>query len=210
MIYLKVLIVLIVLIILLMLLPVGIDAGYDGRQAFVGTRIGPKVFWLYPWKSHRFVHKTKKREKTKQEALSSLSKPKKAVKLNINWEEIKAGLDLLVRSVKKLRFRLHHLTLHVVSAFPDPYDTVMAYGCMTAAVNVMGLERLKQADIQLGVDFSADKSEFNGDFSVTIRIYYVLKFGLTMAFGALRLLLAHRKRLKQEQTASALIAGKEG
>lgn len=206
----KVLTVLIVLIVLLMRLPVGIDVGCQERQVFAGLRIGPKIFWLYPRKRHRFVHKTKKHEKTKEEALPTPEKQKKRLNIQFDWEEIKAALDLLVRSVRKLRFQLHRLTLHVISAFPDPYDTVMAYGCMNAAVNALGLNRMKHTDIQLDVDFSADTLVFDGYLSVTIRIYYLCKFGLTLAFGALRLLLAHRKRLKQEQKANALIAGKEG
>ena len=66
------------------------------------------------------------------------------------------------------------------------------------------------ANVELSADFTAERSAFDGACSVTIRVYYLCKFGITMAVGGLRLLLRHRKRVKREQRAAALIPGKEG
>lgn len=202
----KVLLILLALIALLLMLPVGVDAGYTGGQASVGIRIGPKVIWLYPGRFGKAEHKKKKKEKPAEEAQTVEKKPRS---LNVDWDEIKAAGALFIRSVKRLRFRVRRLRLHFISGSPDPYNAAMLYGYVSAGVNALGLGRLKHGDVQLGVDFAADAPVIDGYLSITIRVYYLCKFGLTMAFGGLRLLLAHRKRIKQEQKANALIAGKE-
>lgn len=206
----KVLIVIILLLVLLLRLPVGVDAGYTEGQAFAGLRIGPKVFWLYPRKERPPTHGHGKRKKIKTEAEAPSKAKRSPRSLNLQWDEIKSALDLTVRCVKKLRFRLRRLDLRFVSGGADPYNTAMAYGYANAAADALGLYRLKQANVELSADFTAERSEFDGACSVTIRVYYLCKFGITMAVGGLRLLLRHRKRVKQEQRAAALIPGKEG
>lgn len=206
----KVLIVIILLLVLLLRLPVGVDAGYTEGQAFAGLRVGPKVFWLYPRKKKPPAHKAKKKEKSEAEETPPPAAKKKLPAFNLQWDEIKSALDLTVRCVKKLRFRLRRLDLRFVSGGADPYNTAMAYGYANAAADALGLYRLKQANVELSADFTAERSEFDGACSVTIRVYYLCKFGITMAVGGLRLLLRHRKRVKQEQRAAALIPGKEG
>lgn len=205
----KILAVILGLFVLLMLLPVGIDAGYEAGQASAGVRIGPKVLWLYPGKPGKAARERKAGKKKKKPPETEVRPPKKSRNFNFDWEEIKAALDLVVRSVKKLRFRLHRLRLYFISGAADPYDAAMLYGYVSAGVNALGLPRRKHADVRLDVDFSVDAPAVDGYLSVTIRVWYLCKFGLTMAFGGLRLLWKHRKRIKREQAANALIAGKE-
>lgn len=206
---LKVLIVILLLLFLLLCLPVGVDAAYAGGSFSAGVRVGPKVFWVFPTKRGR-AHKRGKKADTKSNGKPEPEGKKKRLDLDVTWDEVKAALHLVARSVKQLRFRLHRLDLRFVSGGPDPYQTAMAYGYANAAANALGLYRLKQADVSLSADFTAEAPEFEGDVSVTIRVYYLCKFGVLMATGGLRLFLRRRKRLKQERTTAALIAGKEG
>lgn len=198
------LIVIVALIVLLLCLLVGIDVCYSGGQLCVGLRIGLKVFWLYP---EKFGMRKKPSDETK-------TKPSKTSGRNlmqqVNWEEIQSALELLIRSIRKLRFRMNRLKLHFISASPDPYHAAMAYGYANAAVNALGLPRMKRADVQIGVDFTENVPIIDGYVSITIRVFYLCKFGFTILVGGLRLLLLHRKRLKREQKANACIAGKEG
>lgn len=204
----KILAVILGIFVLLMLLPVGVDAGYQAGQAMVGIRVGPKVIWLYPGRFGKAEHEKKigKKKKTPEREEPPL---KKSWNFDFNWDEIKAALDLVVRSVKKLRFRVHKLRLYFISGAADPYNAAMLYGYVSAGVNALGLPRVKRSDVRLDVDFSANAPVIDGYLSVTIRVWYLCKFGLIMAFGGLRLLLKHRKRIKQEQAANTLIAGKE-
>ena len=206
----KILLILLLVIVLLLSLPVGIDAACEDKQFDLWVRVGPKRFRIFPGKFGKKEHKRKKAEPPEETEPSPAEEKKKRIALNVDWDEVKAALDLLIRSVKKLRFQVRRLDLRFVSGFPDPYDTAMAYGYANAAVNALGLSRMKHADVQLSADFSSEAPAYGGYLSVTIRIYYLCKFGFTMAFGALRLLLRHRKRLKQEEKAKALVAGKEG
>lgn len=201
------LIVIVVLIVLLLCLLVGIDVRYSGGQLCVGLRIGLKVFWLYPEK----FGMGKKRTKPSDEAKIKPSKTSgRNLMQQVSWEEIQSALELLIRSIKQLRFRMNRLKLHFISASADPYHAAMAYGYANAAVNALGLPRMKRADVQIGVDFTENMPMIDGYVSITIRVFYLCKFGFTILVGGLKLLLRHRKRLKREQKANACIAGKEG
>lgn len=205
---LKILLILLLVIVLLLSLPVGIDAAYEEKLFYLWIRVGAKRFRILPGKFGKKDHKRKNTGKA-EEADPSPKGKKKRVAWNIDWDEIKAALDLLIRSVKKLRFQVRRLKLHFISAFPDPYDTAMAYGCANAAANALGLYRVKHGDVRLSADFTGESPVIDAYLSITIRIYYLCKFGFTMVFGVLHLLICHRKRLKQEEKAKALLAGKE-
>lgn len=205
----KILLIILAFIVVLLYLPVGVDVDYAGGQLQIGVRVGPKVFWLYPSRFGKKDHKQRKKAEP-EEHIPEMPKVKKPRRINIDWDEIRAALDLLIRCVKKLRFRVRRLKLYFTSAFPDPYDTAMAYGCAAAAVNLLGLERVKGSDVRLDIDFTSETVYVEAYFALQIRIYYLMKFGLLMAFGCLRLLFHHWKRLKQEEKSNALIAGKEG
>ena len=203
----KVLIV-VVLIVLLLCVPVGADVGYAGDQLTLKVRVGPLTVTLFPKKPGKDKPKKKPKKDTAQEA-ESQPKEKQKRKLDVTKEEIWSAVQVVFRSVKKLRFRLNRIKIHFISAFPDPYHTAMVYGYTNAAVDALGLTMRKGTDIQLGADFSKDKPVIDVYCSVTIRILYIMKLVFSVLLGAVPILMQRHRRLKLTKKANAQAAGKE-
>ena len=204
---LKVLGVIAVVVILLLCLPVGVDAGYCDGQLTIRLRLGAVTIGLYPTKPKK---RRQKKQEPQPEAESVEEPPaKKRTMPDVTKEEILAAGRLLLRSIQKLKFRIRRLKLHFVSAFEDPYTTAMVYGYANAGVSALQLQRIKGADIQLGVDFSATQCWVDGEISVTIRIWYLMKFAVLLLVGGGKLFLQRKKRIKATNMGNAQVAGKE-
>ena len=194
------LIVIAILLLLLLMLPVGADGAYSEQEPGLWARVGPVRVAVYPRK------KKPPKDKPAPTPQEQAPKPKKKLP-DVTKDEVLEAVTVLVRSVGKLRFRLHRLKLHFISAFPDPYQTAMVFGYASAAVSALGLDRLRQGDVQIGVDFERDRFYVDGYLSVTIRIYYIVKLGLCLAWGLVPILWRRHKRLKPNKPQIA--AGKE-
>lgn len=203
---LKVLTVIVVLIVLLLSLPVGVDAGYTDKQAVLMLRIGAVTLRLFPRRPKKHKQARKKEPAEKPQAGA---RPKEKKKLNVTWDEIRSALDLSIRGIGKLKFRVRKLRLHFTSAFDDPYTTAMVYGYANAAAGALGLYRVRDGDIRLEADFTSAQWSMEAYISVTIRVFYIMKFAFFLLFGGTKLLLRRRRRIKQEQTEIAQAAGKE-
>ena len=184
MIILKVLIGLLALLLLVLCLRVGVDVGYDEGGIRVLLRISRWTFCLFP------------REKTKPKKQRKTKENKKQGKLDITKDEILDAISVLVRAVKKLRFQLYRLRVHFISAFGDPYRTAMMYGYASAGVQALGLTQMKQADVQLAVDFERESYYVDGYISVTVRVFYMMKLCVCLVAGMIPILLRRRKRIK--------------
>ena len=191
------LIVILLLLAALLYLPVGADVGYCEGAFTAYARVGAWKLCVYPRKQKPKKEKKPKKQPAPQEAAPAEEAPKKKKGLpDVTKDEVLGAVRVVFRAIKRLRFRLNRLKLHFISAFPDPYDTAMIYGYANAGLNALGLTSLKQSDIQLGVDFNREHYYADGYLSVTIRIYYVLKFAFCALFGLLPLYFSRRKRLK--------------
>lgn len=204
-----ILIILAVLIAFLLYLPVGVDMGYTDSGVILLVRIGAVTLRLFPRKHKKPKQKKPAKGKKSAQKAQSADQPKQKKKLNVTWEEIQSALDLTVRSIRKLKFRVRKLMLHFTSAFDDPYTTAMVYGYANAAASALGLYRVRGGDVQLSADFTSGQWTAEAYISITIRIFYMIKFAFSLLFGGLKLLLRRRRRIKQEQTEIAQAAGKE-
>ena len=201
MIFLKMLIGIGVLICLLLLLPVGADVSFADGQLRLYLRIWHVKKCLYPPS-----RKAKKRDKSSSVRAQSGEKKKMRMP-DVTSEEVASVIAVVIRAIGKLRFHLHLLKLHFVSAFPDPYRTAMVYGYVSAAVSALGLPRMSQADVQLGANFEEEACYIDGYVSVTIRIWYICKLAVSLLWGGIPILRNRSKRLKQQCSMSA--QGKE-
>lgn len=202
----KVLLVILVLLALLLYLSVGVDVGYTGGQVLLRLRVGALAFTLLPRKPKAKKKRTKPK---KDKSPSAAAQPKEKKKLPFTLDDILDAGELMIRSIKKLRFRISRLKLHFISAFPDPYTTAMAYGYASAAVNALRMDRVKGADIQLAADFQSEQWTADAACSVTIRIWYLMKFTVSVLAGGIPIFLRIRKRGKETQIKFAQAAGKE-
>jgi len=189
-IFLNALIIILVLLLLLLLIPVGVDAGYCEGTVRIMLRIASFTVTVYPTSSSK-DKKAKKRKKTNENKKQSIP--------DVTKDEILDAVSVAVRSIKKLHFYLRKLKLHFISAFDDPYRTAMVYGYASAAVNAFALPQLKQADIQLGVDFEREDCYIDGYVSVTIKIYYIMKLVCCLAIGMIPILWSRHRRLKAKE-----------
>lgn len=202
MIVLKVLVVILLAVGLLLLVPIGVDVGYCEEELNIYFRFGPVTIRIYPSKRTSKSGKTSwKKWKTKGAKRKS---GKEKNHPNLTKDEVLDAVSVAVQSFRKLRFHLHRLKLHFISAFEDPYQTAMVYGYTNAAVYGLGLSRLKQGDIQLAVDFQREKYYLDGYLSVTIKIYYIMKLVCCLIGGMVPILWRRRKRTKAEKHSAAM------
>lgn len=144
----------------------------------------------------------RKKKELKQEKQES-REPRKSLP-DVTKDEVLDAVGVAVRSVKKLKFHLHRLKLHFISAFPDPYQTAMVYGYASAAVNAFALPTLKQSDIQLGVDFERESCYADGYLTVTIKLYYIMKLLCCLVWGILPILWRRHRRVKAKENSVAV------
>ena len=101
----------------------------------------------------------------------------------------KLGLQALNRFRQRLRVQL--LRLVFVSGAPDPYDTALAFGYVSAALGALTplaerALRIDERDIQTGVDFQAERPRIDARIVCTIRIGQIVVIALAFGVGFLK------------------------
>ena len=204
--------VLVAIITAIMLIPVGVDVGYEKEQFHLSAKLDGFLLQLIP-KPPRDESKKKepkkkkpKKEKKKKDSKPEEEKPKKKRELNFSKEEI---LDLVKAVLKGLgkfgrKLKVSRFVLHFIAAGDDPYDTAMTYGYVNGALSSLAplcAERftVKDCDVWTDVDFTAEKMYLDLGVAITIRIGQIVGVGLTIGFGALKILIKNKIRLKKEK-----------
>ena len=188
-------IIILLLLMILLLIPIGVDVGYCDETVQVKLRAAWFTLTVYPTSSEKMKKQSQQKKKN--------GKKNRGVP-DVTKDEVLDSIEVAVKSIKKLRFHLHKLKLHFISAFNDPYRTAMVYGYASAAVNAFALPQLKQSDIQLGVDFERESCYIDGYLSVTIKIYYIMKLVCCMLIGAIPILWHRHRRLKSKDNSVAV------
>ena len=94
--------------------------------------------------------------------------------------------------------------LHYAAAGDDPYDTVVTYNYVNAALSTLipiCEEKfiVKDSDIRTDIDFTADKTKVDVELCATIRLAQVMHMLFAIAFGALGVLIRNKRRLRREK-----------
>ena len=202
--------VLVGLIVLIMLIPVGADVGYENGELHVSAKVMGLLLQLYPKpppdpNKPPKEKKPKKEKKKKEEPKSDEEKPKKKRKLNFSRDELLELVKVALRGFGKFgrKFKVERFVLRYVAAGYDPYDVAMTYGWVNAALSSLAplcRERftVKDCDVRTAVDFTADWMHLDLGLAVTIRIGQVVGTVLGIGFGALKILIRNKRRLKRE------------
>ena len=218
MVFLIILGVLVLLIAALLLIPVGADIGYEQGKIHVSATAAGVEIRLFPRKKKPESDepkppkkkKEKKEKKPKQKDDSAEEKPKEKKKLDITLDEI---LDLLKAVLHGLghftdRIRVDRFVLHLIVAGNDPYNVAMAYGKINAWLSAMApaCKKLnaKNSDVWTAVDFTDDWPHVDFAIAMSFRLCTVIGMLFVIGFGALKVLLIRKKRIKQEKKAAAL------
>ena len=196
-------IIVIVLLLLILCCPVGIGAAYGAGSGFLKLKIGPFRKTLLP---------SKKKDKKPKEKAGDEEKPpeeekKEKKKLGFTLDDIltlaEIGLDALHQF--RIRLSVDKIMLHWVAAASDPYDAVMQYGRINAALGALQTKahtalKVRDEDIQTSIDLTAAHPQLSGQIVLTIQIWEILLIGISAGAKGLRWFM---KKKRQTRAASA-------
>lgn len=218
MVFLIILGVLVLLIAALLLIPLGADIGYEQGKIHVSATVAGAELRLFPRKKKPDSgepkppkKKKKKKEKKPKEDKPRDEKPKEKKKLDITLDEI---LDLLKAVLHGLghftrRIRVDRFVLHLIVAGNDPYNVAMAYGKINAWLSAMAPActklNAKNSDVWTAVDFTDDWPHVDFAIAMSFRLCTVIGMLFVIGFGALKVLLRRKKRIKQEKQAAGSV-----
>lgn len=199
--------IIVLLIVLVLNVPVGADAAYIGGEFTLAARANGFSFQILPKKSGSEgkppkENKPKKEKKPKPEKESE-PKPKK--KLSFTKEELFELAKRVLKGVGKFgKVTVNKFMLHYAAAGDDPYDTVVTYNYVNAALSTLipiCEEKfiVKDSDIRTDIDFTVDKTKVDVELCATIRLAQVMHMLFAIAFGALGVLIQNKRRLRREK-----------
>jgi len=207
--------VLVLLIAAVLLIPIGADLGYEQGKIHVSATVAGAELRLFPRKKKPESDepkppkkKKKKKEKKPKEEKPKDEQPKEKKKLDITLDEI---LDLLKAVLHGLghfthRIRVDRFVLHLIVAGYDPYDVAMAYGKINAWLSAMAPActklNAKNSDVWTAVDFTDDWPHVDFAIAMSFRLCTVIGMLFVIGWGALKVLLRRKKRIKQETKAA--------
>ncbi|MGN1002269.1 MAG: hypothetical protein ACI4PC_05810 [Oscillospiraceae bacterium] len=204
------LIIILAILLLILLLPVGADVSFLGGALSVKARIGPFRLGLFPRKKRgEEAPKEEKPPKAKKEKKKDKTGKKNPLTMEDIFGIAKLGLKALNRFRKNLSIDV--LMLHICAGAPEPYDAVMRYGTLNAALGTLHplLHRslkIRREDIATAVSFETEKTTVEARLAATLRIGEILFIGLCAGFGFLAWMRRRKKRAKQlaaEETGGA-------
>lgn len=208
---------LLVVLLFLLFMPVGADVEYIGGSFKLSAKVCGILIQLLPRK-RREGHekpkkekkpKKKKEKKPKKEKEGGEEKPKEKRKLDFTREEIFELIEKVLGSLKKFgKLTVDRFLLHYTAAGKDPYDTAMTLGYVNASL--CALEpicsrqfRVKDYDVWTASDFTTDKMQLDAALCITLRLWQFVHVGLAAAFGALGILIRHKRRIRKEKKLAA-------
>ncbi len=207
--------IIILILILILILPVGADAAYADNVFSLAVKAGPFRIGVLPPKSgdkkeEKTKKEKKKRGKSPEEDSAEKDKKAKKSKLKLSFDDImgiiRIGLNTLGRFWRSIS--IDKLKLHLVTAGPDPYDAVMNYGYINAALGALmpllhRVFKIKDEDYASDIDFQAEKMKIDARIILTIRIGEILLVVLCAAFAFIKWFLQLKRKNKVKAKAEA-------
>ena len=203
------------LLLLILFLLFGVDLGNEGGSFHLSAKLGGFLIQILP-KKPGAEKKTKKEKKPKKkkkkkpvtEEQEQEPKPKKKRSLPFNRDEILEILRVALKTVGKFgrAWKVDRFVLHYIAAGDDPYDTAMTYGKVNAALSSLAplcsrRFQVKDCSVWTDVDFTADKTFFEGGLAMTINFWRINGVINCLLFGALKVLIRSKRRRKKEKKA---------
>ena len=199
-------------IVLLLLTKVGVHVRY-GEELALSAKVGLLRIRILPAKEKKPKEKKPKQKKPKQrkekkkpKAAEGHEKKKRKLALEDILDIVKLGLKALGRFGRALR--LDRLHLHICVAKNDPYDTIVQYGYLNAALGT-GLPLLHRAfkirdeDITTAFRFDMAETTLRCEAIMTLRIGAILRIVLCAGGGFLVWLIRRKRRARALKKAEA-------
>lgn len=192
---------LVILLILgiLLLTPVGLRAGYASEGVCLDVRFGWIRLHILPRKAAAPKGKkkkasSKKKEKNKED--SGEAKPEKPKpQLSYYLALVKMGLRAAKIFLKGIA--IDRLFLRLTVAGSDAAKTALLYGRLCAAAGTVhaaadNLFNLKDYDVQIGVDFYAEKLRIEAEAELSFLLYSVFGAAFCFLFAFLKMKLKEK------------------
>ena len=199
--------VLIGLITLIMLIPIGADLRYEDEVIRVYVKAAGAKIQLIP-KRKKEPRQKKPEAEEKPEPEQEETKPKKEKKklsLSLNAEEILELLKTVLHGLGRFgrKIKVDRFVLHWIATGEDPYMTARVYSVVNAGLSQLApicTERFhcRDSSVWTDLDFAREGMFFEFGLAMTIRIGEIVGSGIRIAFGALRILLRSKRRVKRE------------
>ena len=203
------------LLLFLLLMPIGADVEYIGGSLKVSAKVCGILIQLFPRKEKKEKKPKEKKARRKKEkkpgkkAEGAEEKPEKKKSLDFSKEEIFELVKKVLASLKKFgRLTVDRFLLHYTAAGNDPCDTANTFGYVNAAL--CALEpvcsrqfKVREYDVWTDCDFTTNKMKLDAAVCITLRLWQFLRVGVAAAFGALGVILRHKRRVKKEKKLAA-------
>ena len=202
--------VLVGIVTLIMLIPIGADIRYEegvvrlsAKAAWIKLQLIPKQRKAV--KEEKPKKEKKKKEKPSKKAEKEDSSAKKKRSLPFNTEEILELLKTVLNGFGRFgkKFKVERFVLHWIAAGWEPYTTARMFSVVNAALSQLSpicVQRFhcKDSSVWTDIDFVRDDVFLEFGLTVTIRIGQIVGTGLRIGFGALKILLRSKRRVKKE------------
>ena len=202
--------VLVGIVTLIMLIPIGADIRYEegvvrlsAKAAWIKLQLIPKQRKAV--KEEKPKKEKKKKEKPSKKAKKEDSSAKKKRSLPFNTEEILELLKTVLNGFGRFgkKFKVERFVLHWIAAGWEPYTTARVFSVVNAALSQLSpicVQRFhcKDSSVWTDIDFVRDDMFLEFGLTVTIRIGQIVGTGLRIGFGALKILLRSKRRVKKE------------
>ena len=190
------------ILLFLLLIPIGADFEYIGGEYKLSAKACGILIQLLP-------KKEKKEKKPKKEKEGGEEKPKEKKALDLSKEEIFELIKKVLGSLKKFgQLTVDRFMLHYTAAGKDPADTAKTLAYVNASL--CALEpicsqqfRVKDYDVWTDCDFTTDRMKLDVALCITLRLWQFGRVGVSAAFGALGILLRHKRRKRKEKKLAA-------
>lgn len=196
-------------LLVVLFIPVGVWLQYIDNKIFLSAKISIFELKLLPKKeTDKKTDSSAGAQTAKSPEVAKAHKQKK--KLNFSFEEI---LELAKKAINALgkfgKLTVHKFMLHYVAAGNDPYNTAMSFAYMNAALSALApicrknLRVKDNVDVWTRADFTEDKMKLDTELCVTLMPVQLVHVALVAAFGALPVLIRHKRRVAKENKTTA-------
>ena len=192
-----VLVIIFLLLALIMLIPLGVYASYDSSGLRLKLRVSAYKKQIFPLESEP---EPEPEPESAEDGGESAEKVKKMPSFGI--DEWRTVLNILFKALRRFKKGLSFdkIFMRFIAASPDPYDTVRIFNAVNSLVGAAApfFEsefKVRQRDIFIDTDMTADKCSYSLELGLSIRVGQLLVIALAAGFAFLKLLA--KRKLKE-------------
>lgn len=191
------------LLALIMLIPLGVCASYDSGGLTLKVKVSAYKKQIFPRENESEPEPEPEPEST-EDAGENDVKVKKRLPFSI--DEWRSLLKIVFKALRRFKNSLtfDKIFLRFIAASPDPFDTVRIFNAVNSIVGAAApfFEsefKVRQRDIFIDADMSADKCSYSFELALSVRVGQLLVIALVAGFAFLKLLAARKLKEFRER-----------